>query len=89
MKHLRRCRPWPTRYSCAWALLPSSWWGGSPTFPTHVHRAGVECSPGTFVFWDRSYVLQMPELPFEYAALVITRVISIIDHQTICTDTGP
>lgn len=62
--------------------------GGSPTFPTHVHRAGVECSPGTFVFWDRSYVLQMPELPFEYAALVVTRVISIIDGQTICTDLG-
>lgn len=62
--------------------------GGSPTFPTHVHRLGVECSPGTFVFWDRSYKLQMPELPFEYAALVLSRVISLIDEQTICTDLG-
>ncbi|WP_276483921.1 D-TA family PLP-dependent enzyme [Paraflavitalea pollutisoli] len=62
--------------------------GGSPTFPTHVHRVGVECSPGTFVFWDRSYKLQMPELPFEYAALVLSRVISVIDAQTICIDLG-
>lgn len=62
--------------------------GGSPTFPTHLHRAGVECSPGTFVFWDRGYKLQMPELPFDYAALVISRVVSIIDEHTICTDLG-
>lgn len=62
--------------------------GGSPTFPTHLHRAGVECSPGTFVFWDRGYKLQMPELPFDYAALVISRVVSIIDGHTICTDLG-
>lgn len=62
--------------------------GGSPTFPTHVHRPEVECSPGTFVFWDHSYKLQLPEQPFDYAALVITRVISIIDTHTICTDLG-
>lgn len=62
--------------------------GGSPTFPTHVHRPGVACSPGTFVFWDRSYKLQMPELDFDYAALVVSRVISIIDGYTICADLG-
>lgn len=62
--------------------------GGSPTFPTHLHRPGVECSPGTFVFWDRGYKLQMPELPFDYAALVATRVISLVDEHTICTDLG-
>src|SRR5690606_39122958 len=28
--------------------------GGTPTFPTHVNRR-VECSPGTFVFWDYGY----------------------------------
>lgn len=62
--------------------------GGSPTFPTHVGRVGVECSPGTFVFWDRSYKLQMPEMPFDYAALVVTRVISILDQHRICADLG-
>ena len=61
--------------------------GGSPTFPTHLKR-NVECSPGTFVYWDWGYKHQVPDEPFEYAALVITRVISIVDEQTITTDLG-
>jgi D-serine deaminase-like pyridoxal phosphate-dependent protein len=62
--------------------------GGSPTFSTHIHRSQVECSPGTFVFWDWGYKHQVPEQLFDYAALVITRVISVIDQHTICTDLG-
>jgi D-serine deaminase-like pyridoxal phosphate-dependent protein len=61
--------------------------GGSPTFSTHVNR-GIECSPGTFAFWDWSYLTQLPDEPFELAALVITRVISIPDDTTITTDLG-
>jgi D-serine deaminase-like pyridoxal phosphate-dependent protein len=61
--------------------------GGSPTFSTHISR-NVECSPGTFVFWDWSYKTQLPNEPFELAALVITRVISITDDKTITTDLG-
>ncbi len=61
--------------------------GGSPTFPTHVQRR-VECSPGTFVYWDWGYKHQLPDEPFEYAALVFTRVISIVDEHTITTDLG-
>ena len=62
--------------------------GGTPTFPTHAHRQHVECSPGTFVFTDWGYKHSFPDEPFEYAALVITRVISIVDEHTICTDLG-
>lgn len=62
--------------------------GGSPTFPVHAARENVECSPGTFVFWDWGYKYAMPDEPFEYAALVMTRVISVIDETTICTDLG-
>src|SRR5690349_19954642 len=29
--------------------------GGSPTFPIHARREGVERSPGTFIFWDWGY----------------------------------
>jgi D-serine deaminase-like pyridoxal phosphate-dependent protein len=28
--------------------------GGSPSFPTHINR-NIECSPGTFVYWDWGY----------------------------------
>ncbi|MES2648506.1 MAG: D-TA family PLP-dependent enzyme [Bacteroidota bacterium] len=62
--------------------------GGSPSFPTHAKRKDIECSPGTFVFWDWGYKNQFPDEPFDYAALVITRVISVIDSNTICTDLG-
>ncbi|HRQ50753.1 MAG TPA: D-TA family PLP-dependent enzyme, partial [Agriterribacter sp.] len=62
--------------------------GGTPTFPTHAGRQNVECSPGTFIFTDWGYKHAFPDEPFEFAALVITRVISIIDEHTICTDLG-
>jgi D-threonine aldolase len=62
--------------------------GGTPTFPIHAKRPGVECSPGTFVFSDWNYKHGLPDEPFDYAALVITRVISIIDQQTVCLDLG-
>ncbi|CAN5576285.1 D-TA family PLP-dependent enzyme [soil metagenome] len=62
--------------------------GGTPTFPIHAHREGVECSPGTFIFWDWGYQNIMPDEPFVFAALVVTRIISIPDADTICTDLG-
>ncbi|MEO6674564.1 MAG: D-TA family PLP-dependent enzyme [Ginsengibacter sp.] len=62
--------------------------GGTPTFSIHAQREGVECSPGTFIFWDWGYQNMMPDAPFLFAALVVTRIISIPDADTICTDLG-
>jgi D-threonine aldolase len=62
--------------------------GGSPTFPFHAGRKEVECSPGTFVFWDWGYKTILPDEPFDYAALLVCRVVSIIDAETICLDLG-
>lgn len=62
--------------------------GGSPTFACYLDDADVQMSPGTFVFWDHNYKTQYPELPFDYAALIITRIISILDGQHICLDMG-
>ena len=61
---------------------------GSCSFSGHIKRKGIQVSPGTFVFWDWGYKNLFPDLPFEFAALVVTRIISIIDEQTICTDLG-
>jgi D-serine deaminase-like pyridoxal phosphate-dependent protein len=38
--------------------------GGSPTFHIHAKRPNVECSPGTFIYWDRGYSLSYPEQEF-------------------------
>ena len=62
--------------------------GGSPTFPIHAKRNEVECSPGTFVYWDRNYQQNCREQNFETAALVIARVISLPGQTRLCIDLG-
>ncbi|WP_428331267.1 D-TA family PLP-dependent enzyme [Mucilaginibacter sp.] len=62
--------------------------GGSPTFPIHAKRKAIECSPGTFVYWDKGYETMLSEQPFLPAALVVTRVISKPDETLICLDLG-
>jgi len=62
--------------------------GGSPTFPIHAKRKNIECSPGTFVYWDRGYGTAFKEQPFLPAALVVTRVISLPDETKLCLDLG-
>ncbi|MCL4638433.1 MULTISPECIES: D-TA family PLP-dependent enzyme [Olivibacter] len=64
--------------------------GGTPTFPIHAasERDDVECSPGTFIFWDKGYQNLFTEQPFQIAALVLSRVISIIDDKRLCLDLG-
>ncbi|MCD8194450.1 MAG: D-TA family PLP-dependent enzyme [Tannerellaceae bacterium] len=62
--------------------------GGSTTFPEHIKRDDCQGSPGTFVFWDEGYRRMLPGQPFEFAALVATRVISVIDDTHVCIDLG-
>lgn len=62
--------------------------GGSPSFEAHIQRPHVQLSPGTFVLWDKSYQRMMPEQGFQYAALVVTRVISIVSDRLLTLDLG-
>ncbi len=62
--------------------------GGSPTFSVHCKRIGVECSPGTFIYWDKSYLTNCAEQEFVPAAVLITRVISLPGAALVCTDLG-
>jgi D-serine deaminase-like pyridoxal phosphate-dependent protein len=62
--------------------------GGSPTFPFHAIRSGVECSPGTTVFWDSGYGNKLRDLDFIPAALVLTRVVSKPGPNLLCLDLG-
>ena len=38
--------------------------GGSPSFPIHAKRKQVECSPGTFIYWDEGYLTELKEQTF-------------------------
>jgi D-threonine aldolase len=62
--------------------------GGSPTSFIHASFGDREYSPGTFVFWDKGYADQLPEQPFEFAAIVFCRVVSIPDAERVCVDLG-
>lgn len=62
--------------------------GGSPTFPIHAKRKNIECSPGTFIYWDAGYQQGLAEQAFLPAALVISRVISHPAKNIFCTDLG-
>jgi D-serine deaminase-like pyridoxal phosphate-dependent protein len=62
--------------------------GGSPTFPIHAAKKNIECSPGTFVYWDRGYQLAFEEQNFLIAALLLTRIISLPQGNLLCIDCG-
>jgi D-serine deaminase-like pyridoxal phosphate-dependent protein len=62
--------------------------GGTPTFPIYSQVAEFECSPGTFVLWDKGYQDAFAEQQFKPAALVISRVVSLPTAQLICLDLG-
>ncbi len=64
--------------------------GGTPTSTIHAERKTqrTQTSPGTFVFWDAGYSEQLPDLPYAVAAMLLTRVISVIDSNTLALDLG-
>ncbi|MCY1523570.1 D-threonine aldolase [compost metagenome] len=62
--------------------------GGSPTFPVYASYTDVECSPGTFVFWDDNYLTAFPDQDFLPAALIMGRVISLPAPDLLSIDIG-
>lgn len=68
--------------------LPTIVMGGSPAFSVHCKRKDIECSPGTFVYWDKGYIDLCPEQKFLPAIVLVTRIISLPSPNKICTDLG-
>jgi D-serine deaminase-like pyridoxal phosphate-dependent protein len=62
--------------------------GGTPTFTVHSLDRDLFCSPGTCLLWDYGYDVSLKEQPFEFAALLLTRVISKPARGLITTDLG-
>ena len=61
--------------------------GGSPTFGLFAKMENWQCSPGTTLFWDAGYGHAFPDLEFECAAMLLTRVISKPNGR-LCLDLG-
>ncbi len=62
--------------------------GGSPTFGIWATETDWECSPGTTLLWDCGYGDKFPDLRYEVAAGLITRVISKPGINRLCLDLG-
>lgn len=62
--------------------------GGTPSFTTHLLRKDTYCSPGTCVLWDWGYGEKLREQAFDFAALVLSRVISKPAPGIISIDLG-
>jgi D-serine deaminase-like pyridoxal phosphate-dependent protein len=62
--------------------------GGTPTFTVHALNKEAYCSPGTCLLWDYGYDQLLQEQPFEFAAVLLTRVISKPAPGLITTDLG-
>ncbi|MBB72878.1 MAG: threonine aldolase [Planctomycetaceae bacterium] len=64
--------------------------GGTGSFPifSEISDATIELSPGTCVFHDTGYEENFPDLEFQQAALVLTRVISRPTSNRVTFDLG-
>lgn len=70
--------------------VPAIVCGGTPTFPVYAEMTDpvIELSPGTCLFHDAGYGSNFPDLPFEPAAAVLTRVISRPTSDRLTLDLG-
>ncbi len=63
--------------------------GGTPTFPCHARQTdGRLLSPGTILLWDYGYSSSFQDLPFQHAAVLLTRAVSHPDYGKVCLDLG-
>jgi len=62
--------------------------GGTPSFPIHKNRKGIETSPGTPLLWDARYGQSFKDLNFLVAAVLFTRVVSKPASNITCFDLG-
>jgi len=69
-------------------IVPDIIAGGSPSFPIHGKRKGVDASPGTTLLWDARYGDLFPDMPFLHAAILFIRIISKPAENILCFDLG-
>lgn len=62
--------------------------GGTVSFPYYAQAKDVEVSPGTCVLHDGGYLRRFPDLPFVPAALLLSRIISILSSTRATLDLG-
>jgi D-serine deaminase-like pyridoxal phosphate-dependent protein len=62
--------------------------GGTPTFPIHALRSGIELSPGTLILNDHGYSSSFADMNYLNAAVLLTRITSKPGKDLMCLDLG-
>lgn len=68
--------------------VPRTVASGTPTFPLLAEHDDVEVGCGTTVLWDFGQAAICPDLQFQHAAMLMTRVISKPAAGRLCLDLG-
>lgn len=88
-RHIERIQALKEQLEAEGLPVPLVVGGGSFSFPFFARTEGMRGSPGTCVYWDHGYSSAMPDMPFRWAALVLTQVVDRHPAQeTITTDLG-
>lgn len=59
--------------------------GGTACFPYYAKVPGVVASPGTIVYWDAQYAKILPDMPFRFAAVVLTQIVDSLPSLGLFT----
>lgn len=88
-RHIESLQEFQQQIEAAGMPVPCVVAGGSFSFVYYARTEGMQGSPGTFIYWDRGYGTEMPDMPFRCAALVLTQVVDRYpDVGTVTTDLG-
>lgn len=88
-KHIESLQEFQRQIESAGMPVPCVVAGGAFSFAFYARTKGMYGSPGTFIYWDMGYKTAMPDMPFRYAALILTQVVDRYpDAGTITTDLG-
>ena len=87
--HIDALRDYQREIESAGMTVPLVVAGGSWSFPWYARADGIFGSPGSFIYWDAGYRSAMPDLPFRWAALVLTQVVDVFPKAArFTTDLG-
>ncbi len=88
-RHIESLQGFRHQIEAAGVPVPCVVAGGSYSFAYYARTEGMYGSPGTFIYWDGGYSAAMPDMPFRWAALILTQVVDRSpDQGTITTDLG-
>ncbi len=88
-RHIDAARALKARLEAAGRAVPLMVAGSTFSFPYYAREEGMFGSPGACTYWDVNYGQGMPDMPFRWAALVLTQVVDRYpEEQIITTDLG-